>query len=61
ADFKLLAEHPGVFPDYELTDKFTALLEQQIRDKPEYYFWTHRRWKYRDMMPAYYKKRDIES
>lgn len=56
ATFEALAEHPNDYPDYELTDRFTTLLEEQIRNKPEYYFWTHKRWKHRDKMPAYYKK-----
>lgn len=45
--FTLIAEHPNDFPDYEITDRFTALLEKQIRNKPEYYLWTHRRFKHR--------------
>ena len=46
--FKVLAENPGTFPDYQITDRFTELLEGQIRKQPEYYFWTHKRWKYRN-------------
>ncbi|MEO9893841.1 lysophospholipid acyltransferase family protein [Aurantibacter sp.] len=35
----------------EITKKFIALTEQQIREKPEHYFWTHKRWKHRDKVP----------
>jgi len=33
-------------PKYEITNKHLALLEQQIVDKPAYWLWSHRRWKY---------------
>ncbi len=49
--FKTLAEHPNEFPNYALTDEFTELLEQQIKAKPEYYLWTHKRWKHKDKVP----------
>lgn len=35
------------FPNYEITDNFLKLVEQQIYDAPEYYLWTHKRWKHR--------------
>ncbi len=28
--------------------KYLRLLENQIREKPEYYLWTHKRWKHKD-------------
>ncbi|MDO6516774.1 lysophospholipid acyltransferase family protein [Zobellia uliginosa] len=36
----------------EITDTFLRLAEQQIREKPEYYLWTHRRWKHRNNVPV---------
>ncbi|SIS70385.1 KDO2-lipid IV(A) lauroyltransferase [Zobellia uliginosa] len=36
----------------EITDTFLRLAEQQIQEKPEYYLWTHRRWKHRNNVPA---------
>ena len=35
----------------EITDKFLRLAEQQIRERPEHYLWTHRRWKHKDSAP----------
>lgn len=35
----------------EITDKFLALTEQQINERPEHYLWTHRRWKHRGKAP----------
>lgn len=35
----------------EITKKFIELAEQQIREKPEHYLWSHKRWKHRDKVP----------
>lgn len=45
--FQTLAEQPKAFKDYEITDQFLKLVEQQIHKAPEYYLWTHKRWKHR--------------
>ena len=47
ASFEVLSENVQKVPDYEITDKFLKLVEQQIYDAPEYYLWTHKRWKHR--------------
>ena len=31
---------------FEITKRFLKLSEQQILEKPDYYFWTHKRWKH---------------
>ncbi len=49
--FKTLAENPREFKDYEITDEFLRLVEQQIHETPEYYLWTHKRWKHRGNAP----------
>lgn len=49
--FKTLAENPKDFKDYEITDTFFKLVEQQIHEAPEYYLWTHKRWKHRNKGP----------
>ncbi len=49
ATFQTLAENPTSFKDYEITDKFLKLVETQIHEAPEYYLWTHKRWKHRDV------------
>ena len=35
----------------EITDTFLRLTEQQIKEKPEHYLWTHKRWKHRNKAP----------
>lgn len=47
ASFEVLSENVQKVPDYEITDKFLKLVEQQIYDAPEFYLWTHKRWKHR--------------
>lgn len=33
---------------YEVVDIYLQLLEKQIRERPELYLWTHKRWKHRN-------------
>ena len=47
AEVMTLAENPKDFKDYELTDMFLREVEKQIYEAPEYYFWTHKRWKHK--------------
>jgi KDO2-lipid IV(A) lauroyltransferase len=44
--FEVLSENVKEVPNYEITDKFLTLVEQQILEAPEYYLWTHKRWKH---------------
>lgn len=34
-------------PNYEISEKYIKRVEQQIYEAPEYYFWTHKRWKHK--------------
>ena len=51
ADFVILAEDPSQYKNFEITDKFNRVLESQIIQAPEFYLWTHKRWKHRDKAP----------
>jgi len=37
---------------HELTQRFTAILEAAVRERPGHYFWMHRRWKTAPRNPA---------
>ena len=50
--FKTLSINPKDYKDYEITDIFMELVEQQIHEAPEYYLWTHKRWKHKDKVPV---------
>ncbi len=43
--FEVLEDDPQSAPYGSITEKHTRRLEAQIRENPEYYLWTHRRWK----------------
>ena len=47
ASFEVLSENTKEVPNYQITDKFLKLVQDQIYDAPEYYLWTHKRWKHR--------------
>jgi KDO2-lipid IV(A) lauroyltransferase len=51
AELITLADDANLFDDFQITDKFTKELEQQIYTAPEYYLWTHKRWKHKDKAP----------
>ncbi len=48
ATFIPLADNPKDYPDFQITRMFFDALESQILEKPEYYLWSHKRWKHRD-------------
>jgi KDO2-lipid IV(A) lauroyltransferase len=47
AEFIPFEGDPKTTPNFEITDRFLSLLEQQIIEHPEYYLWTHKRFKHR--------------
>jgi KDO2-lipid IV(A) lauroyltransferase len=44
---EVLFENPEGLPDHAITDKHVKCLEKMITEKPEYWIWSHRRWKYK--------------
>lgn len=46
SSFILLEDKPKQVPMYQLTNKFIKEMEKQIYKAPEFYFWTHRRFKH---------------
>ena len=45
ASFELVEDDPINSPPGAITEKHTRLLEQEILQAPEYWLWTHKRWK----------------
>jgi Kdo2-lipid IVA lauroyltransferase/acyltransferase len=41
-----IAPDPLVTTEFEITTKFMQCLAQSIQEKPEYWLWSHNRWKY---------------
>jgi KDO2-lipid IV(A) lauroyltransferase len=44
---ELLFEHTSGLPEHEITEKHVKRLEEIINQKPEYWIWSHRRWKHK--------------
>ena len=42
-----LSDNPKSIPDFGITHIYIKEVEKQILEAPEYYFWTHKRWKHR--------------
>jgi KDO2-lipid IV(A) lauroyltransferase len=47
ASFEVLSEDIKSVPNYKISEDFINLVEQQIYEQPEYYLWTHKRWKHK--------------
>lgn len=43
--YHLITREPAKLPEHEITRRFFQLLEQTIKKHPEYYLWSHNRWK----------------
>ena len=48
AEFVPITTDPKNCGEYEIVDTYTKLLEAQIYEQPEFYLWTHKRWKFKD-------------
>jgi len=47
-NFELITENPKEYKDYEITDKFLRITERNITEQPEFYLWSHNRFKHKD-------------
>lgn len=47
ATFLSLADDPKEYADFEITEMYLKEVEKQILEVPEFYLWTHKRWKHR--------------
>ena len=59
-EFVTISENGGLTEENEITDTFLRLTEARIKEKPQYYLWTHRRWKHRNKVPAQFSN-SVES
>jgi len=48
---ELLFDHPAGLPEYAVTEAHVRRLEEVIRQQPEYWLWSHRRWKHKKESP----------
>lgn len=43
-----ITDNPQEEPEFSITKKYIRLLENQIKKDPQFYLWTHKRWKHRN-------------
>jgi len=46
-NIELLFDHTAGLPDHLITEAHTRKLEDIIKEKPEFWLWSHRRWKHK--------------
>lgn len=47
ATLETMYDNPSEVPNYQISDEFLRRVEKQIYEAPEYYLWTHKRWKHK--------------
>ncbi|OXA97293.1 lysophospholipid acyltransferase family protein [Flavobacterium hercynium] len=55
AEFEIISTNVKEVPNFGITDMYLRKVEDQIMEAPEYYFWTHNRWKHKDRNPKFLK------
>lgn len=50
-DVKLITHDPKNTDEFEITETYIRMLEDAIRNRPENWLWTHRRWKFDRLGP----------
>ena len=43
--FDQIVENPSQYDEFEITEMYIRWVEKNIKEKPEYYLWSHNRWK----------------
>ncbi len=44
---ELLVEDPARHAEYEIIEKYIRKVEELVKERPEFYLWSHKRWKYK--------------
>lgn len=50
-EFTLITENAKEYENYQITDKYLQITEKAIKDNPEYYLWSHKRFKHMGKEP----------
>jgi KDO2-lipid IV(A) lauroyltransferase len=45
--FEILADEPSKYAPFEISERYIRKTEKLVKEKPEYYLWSHNRWKYK--------------
>ncbi|MCG8182604.1 lysophospholipid acyltransferase family protein [Tenacibaculum piscium] len=55
--FELITDTPNDFENYQITDKFLAITEKNIKAQPAFYLWSHKRFKHKNKYEEWLKIR----
>lgn len=47
AEFSMLTENPTLMSEDKIVEQYVRKIEEGIRKQPEYWLWSHRRWKHK--------------
>ncbi|MFV0391435.1 MAG: lysophospholipid acyltransferase family protein [Paludibacteraceae bacterium] len=59
-NFMPISIEPNLSGEHEITEKYARLLEKDIQQAPEYWLWSHKRWKYSNTRNANNQNSDRE-
>jgi len=51
ATFTDIIRNAKDYKDFDITDLYLKRIEEQIQEAPQFYFWTHKRWKHQGQKP----------
>ena len=54
---ELICEDPGELENHEITESHVRILEEMIMEAPQYWLWSHRRWKH--SYERYLERKDV--
>ena len=46
SEFELITDTPKEYKNYEITEKYIQLTQKKIKEQPEFYLWSHNRFKH---------------
>lgn len=56
-EFTLITDEPKSFDNYQITDKYLRITEENIHKQPEFYLWSHKRFKHKDKYDLWLKNK----
>ena len=59
--FELITETPKDYKNYDITDKYIKLTEENIKEQPAYYLWSHKRFKHQHRYEEWLNSRNVKT
>jgi KDO2-lipid IV(A) lauroyltransferase len=58
--FELITETPNDYKNYDITEKYIRLTEENIKEQPAYYLWSHKRFKHQHRFEEWLNSQNIK-